>query len=306
VHIGAAAVPARVRVLDPDVLRLRLDRQLPLHVGDRLLLRDPGRGREVAGADVADVDPLPLTGRGTARARAEALRAGSSEGFAGAAAAARFVGERGAVPAGRLRAAGFAADPAGAVAAAGWWISPPRLAQWRDAVRRLLAASPDGEVSQQTARRQLGLPVAELLGAVLSEMPDVVLDRELLRDPARTRTADSPGLTALRRRLAADPFDAPDGSELAALSIAPRELARVAADGDILPLGSGVYVGPVAVERSLQLLAGLDQPFTVAVARQALGVTRRVAVPLLEELDRRRLTVRMADGQRMLRVPRPA
>ena len=42
-HVGSAAVPARVRPLGADTARLRLARPLPLHVGDRALLRDPGR-----------------------------------------------------------------------------------------------------------------------------------------------------------------------------------------------------------------------------------------------------------------------
>jgi len=43
------------------------------------------------------------------------------------------------------------------------------------------------------------------------------------------------------------------------------------------------------------VLAGLPQPFTLSAARQALGTTRRVAVPLLEHLDGRGWT-RRVDG----------
>ncbi|MFB9840437.1 selenocysteine-specific translation elongation factor, partial [Actinoallomurus acaciae] len=38
-HIGSAAVPVRLRPLGDDAARLTLTRPLPLHVGDRLLLR---------------------------------------------------------------------------------------------------------------------------------------------------------------------------------------------------------------------------------------------------------------------------
>ena len=41
-HIGAARAVARVRMLGGDLARLSLDHSLPLHVGDRVLLRDPG------------------------------------------------------------------------------------------------------------------------------------------------------------------------------------------------------------------------------------------------------------------------
>ncbi|MGF2953429.1 SelB C-terminal domain-containing protein, partial [Mycobacterium sp. THU-M116] len=46
------------------------------------------------------------------------------------------------------------------------------------------------------------------------------------------------------------------------------------------------------------ILAELPQPFTVSEARRALGTTRRVAVPLLEQLDARRVTRRGGEGTR--------
>jgi selenocysteine-specific elongation factor len=50
-------------------------------------------------------------------------------------------------------------------------------------------------------------------------------------------------------------------------------------------------------------LRDLPQPFTLSAARQALGTTRRVAVPLLEYLDRIGVTERV-DGE--LRKLRPS
>src|SRR5262244_3310852 len=71
-HIGTARTTARVRVLGGAVARLALDRPLPLHVGDRVLLRMPGAVPQptagasrpswpaVTGATVLDVAPPPL------------------------------------------------------------------------------------------------------------------------------------------------------------------------------------------------------------------------------------------------------
>lgn len=59
-------------------------------------------------------------------------------------------------------------------------------------------------------------------------------------------------------------------------------------------------MGPDALARAAGVLAGLPQPFTVSEARRALGTTRRVAVPLLEQLDARRVTRRAGDGTRVL------
>ena len=53
----------------------------------------------------------------------------------------------------------------------------------------------------------------------------------------------------------------------------------------------------------LPVLAGLPQPFTAADARQALQTTRRVAIPLLEFLDRAGVTERLPDDRRRLLRP---
>ncbi|MBO0820378.1 MAG: SelB C-terminal domain-containing protein, partial [Nocardiopsaceae bacterium] len=48
-------------------------------------------------------------------------------------------------------------------------------------------------------------------------------------------------------------------------------------------------------------LAELPQPFTTSQARKALGTSRRVVIPLLEYLDRARLTERFPDDTRRVR-----
>jgi selenocysteine-specific elongation factor len=52
--------------------------------------------------------------------------------------------------------------------------------------------------------------------------------------------------------------------------------------------------GPDAAAR----LARLAQPFTTSAARQELGTSRRVVLPLLDQLDRAGLTRRLADDRR--------
>jgi selenocysteine-specific elongation factor len=78
-HIGAARAVARVRMLGAGAARLTLDHPMPLHVGDRVLLRDPGAaadhadGRPIYGATVLDVLPPRLRGTGAAAAAAREL-----------------------------------------------------------------------------------------------------------------------------------------------------------------------------------------------------------------------------------------
>jgi selenocysteine-specific elongation factor len=71
-HLGSAAVPVRLRPLGPDTARLTLNTPLPLHIGDRGLLRDPGR-RSVAGVRVLDVRPPALLRPGAGMERAREL-----------------------------------------------------------------------------------------------------------------------------------------------------------------------------------------------------------------------------------------
>ena len=65
-HLGSAAVPARLRPLGDDVARLRLASPLPLQPGDAAVLREPS-SRLATGLTVLDVDPPPLRRRGAAQ-----------------------------------------------------------------------------------------------------------------------------------------------------------------------------------------------------------------------------------------------
>ena len=60
-------------------------------------------------------------------------------------------------------------------------------------------------------------------------------------------------------------------------------------------------LAPGADAYAARTLARLPQPFTAAEARQALGTTRRVAIPLLEFLDRAGITQRLPDDRRRVR-----
>ena len=89
---------------------------------------------------------------------------------------------------------------------------------------------------------------------------------------------------------------------LEAESISVRLAGRTVLQDIDLEVAPGEIVailGPSGVGKSslLRVLAGLPQPFTLSQARQALGTTRRVAVPLLEHLDGKGWT-RRVDGQR--------
>jgi selenocysteine-specific elongation factor len=69
----------------------------------------------------------------------------------------------------------------------------------------------------------------------------------------------------------------------------------------VVRLAPDIVLLPDGPAHAMRVLAGLPQPFTTSQARQALGTTRRVAVPLLEHLDRRGWTVRTDSGHRRVK-----
>ncbi|MEV4103436.1 SelB C-terminal domain-containing protein [Nonomuraea sp. NPDC049649] len=297
-HIGAAAVPAQVRRLDDRHARITLAEGLPLRVGDRALLRDPG-SRRIWGADVLDVRPPRLGRRGAARQRAEELR-GMDATPDGAAELRR----RGLIRHTDLVAMG-ARPPEKAVRAGEWLVDPDHWSALKDRLMKTLtahaAAHPqDPGLPAETVRQALGLPDRALVAALAAQTR--------LRHARGRLTMAAPALppetarrvAALRRDLEQEPFAAPTAERLEALGLRSRDLAAAEAAGLLVRLAPGVVLRPGALEDAAEILAGLPQPFTAAQARQALRSTRRVVIPLLEHLDRLGRTRRQDDSLRQV------
>ena len=110
------------------------------------------------------------------------------------------------------------------------------------------------------------------------------------------------GVRAILADLAAAPFMAPEAGRLRELGLDPRAIAAAARAGLLLRVTEQIVLAPGAEAKAARILARLPQPFTAAEARQALGTTRRVAIPLLEYLDRAGITQRLPDDRRRLRL----
>jgi selenocysteine-specific elongation factor len=123
--------------------------------------------------------------------------------------------------------------------------------------------------------------------------------------PAPVPTAIADAVAELTADLSSAPFRAPDADRLRELGLGPRELAAAERAGVLERLGDGVVLLPGTRPRAAQVLAKLPQPFTVSQAREALGTTRRVVVPLLERMDREGLTIRRPDDRRTTDPPPP-
>jgi selenocysteine-specific elongation factor len=352
VHIGSARTQARVRVLgaDPAYARLRLKDPLPLHAGDRVILRDPGAaGLAIYGATVLDPFPPPLARRGAGAAAARELG-----DWPEPPAAADLLRRHKLLRAPRLTAAGLAVWPAPgepAPVAGDWLADPEHWARLRAGLPTVVAdfcakdpLAPG--MPAEAARAALGLPSRDLVTALAAGA--VVLDGAYLRVAARQAPDDSgrapaaPGgrtvpagavpsgavpagagpvgtgavgagpagqlpsrtaaaVQAVLDDLADAPFAAPDSERLRALGLDARALAAAARVGLLLRVADLVVLAPGADAAATEILAGLAQPFTTSQARQALGTSRRVAIPLLEHLDRTRVTERLPGDLRRVR-----
>ncbi|MGH3755719.1 MAG: selenocysteine-specific translation elongation factor [Pseudonocardiaceae bacterium] len=300
-HVGTAAVAARVRVLGGDTARLGLAQPLPLRIGDRALLRDPGTRTILAGITVLDVAPPVLRRRGAAAARAAELA--TMDATPDGAAELR---RRGLVRRDELIAMG-APVPAGVPQAGGWLVDPAVLAQRADrlaaAVAEHAAANPlEPGMPLETARRLAGMPDARLLGLLPGAQLAITSGRVHLRGPA-TGLPDPirSAVAGLRAELTHRPFAAPEAHRLTELGLGPKQLAAAVRAGQLLKITDGIYLAPGADDDATERLRGLPSPFTLSQARQALNTTRRVTIPLLEHLAHRGITRRLPNGTHELR-----
>ncbi|MGH3153798.1 MAG: selenocysteine-specific translation elongation factor [Streptosporangiaceae bacterium] len=346
-HIGSARTVARIRLLgaaapDRAIARLTLRDPLPLHVGDRVLLRDPGSaGVTILGATVLDVAPPALARRGAAAAAGRELAS-----WPEVPAAADLLRRHGLLRASAVTAMGTTGGPP--PVAGGWLVDPARWSELRRELAELVAAHARRDplaigMTPEAARAALRLPDRALVEAlarppaepgVRSGLPAepgassrvrlvggylVIGDQQTAQpQPHETHPSGEPrkaqgpqvslpapvlaGVRAVLADLAGAPFVAPEAGRLRELGLDARAIGAAARAGLLLRVSEQIVLAPGAETEAARALAGLPQPFTTAEARQALGTTRRVAIPLLEYLDRAGITQRLPDDRRRLRL----
>lgn len=304
-HFGTAAVSCRLRPFGEDTCRVQLSRPLPMQVGDRAVLRDPSTGL-TTGVTVLDADPPEIRRRGAAKARAKQLENASELPDL------RYeVERRGAMTMRSLRALGIwdgeSPMPEGIDQFDDYAVDSSAWERWRSELNDLVEThhndSPlESGISEEAVRRGLGLPDRKLVRELVSRSKGRLTSMngriaKFGSGPVfRPHIQDA--LREYRERLEADPFDAPDATELAKAGITARIMAAAERAGYFLRLQGGILVHPNAVEISSQRLMSLSQPFTMSAARDALGTTRRIAMPLLEHLDEIGVSRRVDDDFR--------
>jgi selenocysteine-specific elongation factor len=269
-YAGSGEHPCRMRVLGTEAIapgtdgmvRIHVRTPLPLLPGDRFVLRESGRGETVGGGEVLDVAPT--------RPASKAAPDRSIE---------RVVRERGFVTVDDLEAlTGERVSPT-----LGRWVADPAAVAALQAKVR----------SQVDAAGPLGLDVASLDERgreVLARLEDVQVT------DGRARVAE-----------VVDPLaDHPFVASLAAAGMAPpgadgvdRKELRLLIQRGLVVERDGCWFHPSAVEAAAQaaarLLAGQPDGFTMAELRDAIGATRKHALPLANELDARGVTRRRGD-----------
>jgi selenocysteine-specific elongation factor len=200
---------------------------------------------------------------------------------------------------------------------AGEWLADPD--RWRALGHQLGEALAAHAAAGPLAA---GIPIAVAQAAL--DLPDRRLVAALARPPFRIACGavhiGSPdgapahqlpeavlaAIQVLRADLAAAPFVSPDAGRLRKLGLDAHGIAVAVHAGELMRISDQVVLAPGADVAAAAILATLAQPFTAAEAREALGTTRRTAIPLLEFLDSAGFTQRLADDRRTVTVQQPA
>ena len=327
-HAGSGEWPVSVRPLEQGPLagggyvRLLVDRPAPVAVGDRFVLRDAGRRSTVAGGVVLDTQPPAVRGARQRSARVAQLQARAGALAAGdwAALLTLHVQERDIVAAPEAAAAvgltaadaDQAARAAALVPVGSAWAHPRAVGAWAAAVREALTAFHRAHPDERSAPRDLALRSATTAGCPPWAATDLVgilvrtgraaIEGAGLRLPdhgVQLTPQQQQARLALLSSLERSPFAPPPLAEAAtAAGVGPTLLKEMEAAGDIVRLDKDLAMTAAAVTQAAALLRErflASGPFTAAQAKETLQTSRKFALPLLEELDRRGSTRREGD-----------
>ncbi len=318
IHVGAAEADARVRMLGPgstaggeDVfVRITTTRPLVLDVSDRFVLRESGRRETVGGGTV--LDPAPPR------------RAGSAEGRLGRrAGAARhelpaiLADERGAVNA--SEALVLTGSDAGIPEAGDWLLRDGLLARVGPALVAHVSAYhlahplEEGEplaaarrALADLLRAEIGPPDRRLIDPILDRLVgDGLLARTTTAVALRSHEGPGPELDPVMRRvveaISDEPAQPPTIKELADRGIGRDAVDAATRAGHVVRVAPDLVFLPSVIERAEAIVTGAGETgITVSAFREALGTSRKFAVPLLAWFDQRGITRREGD----LRYPR--
>jgi selenocysteine-specific elongation factor len=321
-YAGAAERDVRVRFLDqaPDTerespstrrfARIRLSSPLVLDVHDRFVLREAGRRETVAGGIVLDTGPPQRPG------------ADAPDRLAARATASRdelptlLIGERGAVR-GRDVTSLTGAAPVeipGAVRSGPWWITVDLHRAVEASVLAALGAHhrehPLDEGADLSLARDAAAEALEGRGRTVDQSLIDAIVETLAEQGQVVRTASEIRLASHRVALegrsdevdrlvgaiaSAEPTP-PTVAELVAAGHDREVIEAAARQGTIVRVSPQLVVTRALIERAEAVLrASGAAGITVSAFREAVGTSRKYAVPMLEYFDQRGVTLRKGD-----------
>ncbi|HEX3300532.1 MAG TPA: selenocysteine-specific translation elongation factor [Actinomycetota bacterium] len=317
-HHGAAETSAKIRVLERRsdgalLVRVRTDEPLVVDVGDRFVLWEAGR-RRVVGGGIA-LDPAPPRAATRRHVAFLARRAATDDRQQRAALA---IEEAGAIRTTELELQTGAISSS--TAPDGWLVSDDLT----ERIATSVTASLETFHREQPLAQGAPLDVARrtVLDAVRAHrartepgIADAMLDRlasesVIVRDATTVRLAThavqlaehEPELDALVAAISGDhEATPPTVKQLVASGVDPALIDAAGRSGRVVRLSPDLIVTPEVVAHATQLTREhAADGVTVSALREALGTSRKYAVPLAEYLDATGVTRRVGD----LRFPR--
>lgn len=299
-HLGSGAWPVRLRAVGhladgTEVAILTVSQPVPVQMGDRFILREVGRRSIVAGGRV--LEPIaPPKGKNAAAASdslAAALDASPDDK------ASSLLARRGVAHVDQIRAHSGGGTATDGVVTGSLVMLAARVDQLGHRASALVQAFHSDNplrpgMPKASLASQLGIE-PEALTAVLARSDGLEERGSTIAIAGFTTTLNAENEAEWERihvALTAAGLTVPRLKELAIdqelLHVLLREERLVKVSDEL------VYL-PQQLNGLVDGLTELPDRFTVAEFRDTLGLTRKYAVPLLEWLDRRRVTVRDGD-----------
>ncbi|CAN5740930.1 selenocysteine-specific translation elongation factor [soil metagenome] len=288
-HLGTETLNATILKLAGDRALISVDRPVPAAMGDRFILRDTGRRRVVAGGVVLDPVPSP----GSLTAELDAREPPDTR-------ATRLIEVRGLDRLANLVNDSGGGTPHDAAIVGDLVVSSSRLEQ-------LVAVAEDAvRLDHEERPMRGGIPIATLAGSL--DAPRSILERAVLESPLLEVRGPDVAMKVHQASLDTEATKVWDGarSSLSAgldvptvgeLGIGTELLHLLIRRGDLVRISENLVYLPDQIADIVGVVATLDVPFGVGEFKDALGLSRKYAVPILEWLDDHGHTVRRSDGR---------
>jgi selenocysteine-specific elongation factor len=294
-HAGSGAWSVTLRLLSESLAMVDLPVPLPLAAGDRFILRESGRRVVVAGGRVLDPAPPRASVAVVAGSRLRQAVAVGPDAVAG-----ELLEMRGDEQVATLASHSGGGIAVGAVSIGDRVMSSAAAASLEERLRTARSSHsganplrPGLPLTEAAAQLGVSVDTAVAIARRMTDL-DVVGGNLLAREAAPSPELDPDWKAARQRLFWQGGLNVPPWRSLGL----DRELVHaLIRRGALIKVSDDLVCLPEHIDRVKQALGELPASFTVSQFRDRVGVTRKLAVPLLEWCDRQELTVRKGDAR---------